>query len=183
MITMHSVEIQYDNTIKAGALDIDGTITDGRRRLVLDCVEAMRELESCGIRCILISGNVLPVAMGIGSGIGVSGPIVGENGGMMFYKDKVYKLADGEEAQQACEHLMSSTDAKDLVTNRWRKVEMGVLPDIPIEKVKKVVSDYNVNVESTGFAHHLFGRTPTRPQYYCASFQNATTTYASFYPV
>ena len=72
-----------DTEISALAVDIDGTLTDEKRRISLTAVEALRMVEDAGIPVILSSGNVLPIAYGIGSMIGTSGPIVAENGGVV----------------------------------------------------------------------------------------------------
>jgi hydroxymethylpyrimidine pyrophosphatase-like HAD family hydrolase len=64
--------------------DIDGTLTDGHRHLDFEAASLLRTLERDGTRVILATGNVLPVALAVHRSIGLSGPIVAENGGLLY---------------------------------------------------------------------------------------------------
>ena len=80
--------------IKALVTDIDGSLTDSKRRISTRAIEALRVLEDRGICVMLASGNVLPLAYGLSSFIGISGPVIAENGGVVFYNYEVKYLAD-----------------------------------------------------------------------------------------
>lgn len=143
------------DSVKVAVFDIDGTITDCRRALVLECVEAIRELQESGVVCMIVSGNVLPVAMGVASAAGIRGPVVGENGGMIHYEGQVTRLRDSRVAFQAFENLRSAMEVREIVTNRWREVEVGILPEVPLEEVQDHIRGFDVWAGSTGFAHHI----------------------------
>ena len=70
---------------KAIAVDIDGTITDYNKKLHLEAIEALRRLEDAGIPVILATGNVRAITYGLSRFIGASGPMVCENGGVVWH--------------------------------------------------------------------------------------------------
>jgi len=75
--------------IKAVATDIDRTLTisGNNYKLTVEAVKAIRVLEEHGIPVILISGNSLPIVVGLRD---ISGPVLGENGCVIFYKGRKY---------------------------------------------------------------------------------------------
>ena len=70
--------------IEAIAVDIDGTITDDKRRICISAIEALRKAEAKGIPTIIVTGNVVNYAYATEVLIGCSGGIVCENGGVVF---------------------------------------------------------------------------------------------------
>ena len=46
-------------------IDIDGTITDGKKRLSTEAVAAVRRLEDAGIPVVLATGNVRPITLSL----------------------------------------------------------------------------------------------------------------------
>ncbi len=71
------------------ALDVDGTITLSRPGYLLDLELAsmLREVEGAGVRVMLVSGNALPVVVGLARYLGLRGPHVAENGCLVFHGD------------------------------------------------------------------------------------------------
>ena len=53
-------------------VDIDGTITDGKKHLSTEAVHALRKLEDVGIPVVLATGNVRPVTYGLWRFLGLS---------------------------------------------------------------------------------------------------------------
>jgi phosphoglycolate phosphatase (TIGR01487 family) len=150
-------ESQIDiKSIKAIVTDIDGSITDNNRRISTKAVEAIRAVEERGIPVMLASGNVLPLAFGLASFIGISGPVIAENGGAVFYKYQVKYLADRKRCDEAFKELKKHLPVKKLFTDRWRRAEVAIETNVSLEEVRKFVGDYNLKVETTGFAIHIF---------------------------
>ena len=56
-------------------IDIDGTITDGKKHLSTEAVQAVRRLEDAGIPVVLATGNVRPVTYGLWRFLGLSAPM------------------------------------------------------------------------------------------------------------
>ena len=83
------------------AFDIDGTLTDEKKRLDMHAVEALRRLEDAGIPVILATGNVRAITYGLWRFIGLSGPMCCENGGVLWHPswDGPLVRASGAEAK------------------------------------------------------------------------------------
>ena len=79
------------SNVKAVATDVDGTLSISRDdyRLDIEAINAIRDLESNGIKVIFISGNSLPLTVGLARYCGASGPVVAENGCIVYYKGKI----------------------------------------------------------------------------------------------
>ena len=93
--------------------DVDGTLTDADRRLDPDAVRLVQDLEQRGIPVALATGNVLPIALGLYRSLGLSGPIVAENGGILYHRDAggrdvVERLTDRSVAMAAFRQLRAA---------------------------------------------------------------------------
>ena len=66
-------------------IDIDGTITDGKKHLSTEAVLAIRKLEDAGVPVVLATGNVRPVTYGLWRFLGLSAPMCCENGGVIWH--------------------------------------------------------------------------------------------------
>ena len=51
--------------IDAIAVDIDGTITDNKRRLCYSAMEAIRKAEDAGVPTIIVTGNIVTYALSL----------------------------------------------------------------------------------------------------------------------
>lgn len=142
--------------IKALVTDIDGSITDEKRRISLSAIEVLRKVESNGITVMLASGNVLPIAYGLASFIGVSGPVIAENGGVVYYKKQVRYLSDRKRCDEAFEMLENHFPVKKIFSDRWRHTEVAIYPDVDLKEVRALLRNYNLKAETTGFAIHIF---------------------------
>jgi phosphoglycolate phosphatase (TIGR01487 family) len=151
-----SSEKDRANTIKALVTDIDGTITDGKRRVSTKVIEALRKVENRGIPIILASGNVLPIAYGLAGFIGVTGPVIAENGGVVYHNRSVKYLGGRRICDEAFEELQKHMPVKKIFSDRWRKAALAMEPDVDLAEVKRRVADFGLRAECTGFAIHIF---------------------------
>jgi len=141
--------------------DVDGTLTDADRRLDPRAIEVVRSLELRGIPVALATGNVLPIALGLHRSLGLSGPIIAENGGLIYLRDGhgrdvVEPLTDRRVALAAFRKLRAAgLPVRRLFTDRWRETEVGLEPTVTVAAVKRVLGESGVDVESTGYALHL----------------------------
>lgn len=146
---------------RAVVTDVDGTLTDASRRLDPLAVRFLRRVEDAGVPVLLATGNVLPVALALYRSLGLSGPIVAENGGMLYRrtpdgKDRVERLADPRVARDAYRALRAAgLPVRRLFTDRWRKSEVALEPNVSLRAIRRVLKGRPVDVESTGFATHL----------------------------
>ena len=141
--------------------DVDGTLTDADRRLDPRAVDVVRYLENRGIPVALATGNVLPIALGLYRSLGLSGPIVAENGGILYHQDDtgrdvVERLTDRAVALAAFRKLKKAgLPVRRLFTDRWRESEVALEPNVSVATIKRTLGESGVDVESTGYALHL----------------------------
>ena len=147
---------------KAVAVDIDGTITDYNKKLHLEAILALRRLEEAGIPIILATGNVRAITYGLWRFIGATGPMVCENGGVVWHPewDEPIIRADGARARQCAIEMSNqiNIDAEGITTNAWRESEWCLFADEDLDSVNSWVtnSDYSdLSVVRTGFAIHI----------------------------
>lgn len=141
--------------MKALVVDVDGTLGDDSRRVNLDAVAALRRVNDSGVPVMLASGNVLPIAYALSNYLGLTGPIIAENGGIVCHRQEVHVLGDPERPREAYQYLKSRMEAPRLFTDRWRETEVGLRRDVDIEKVRELLKDHEVEVQTTGWAVHI----------------------------
>jgi len=138
---------------------VDGTITDPSKIIQTLGIEVLRKAQDRGRVVILASGNVLPVVYGLSTFIGLRGPVVAENGGIVSYQDEVHTLFSNEVPLQAYEHLRTvMPGVRRLFTDQWRRTEVGVNREADLTEVLEALRDWPLEVEATGFAIHLMQR-------------------------
>ncbi len=144
--------------IDAVVLDVDGTITDEKRRLNLKAVELIRKIEEKGIKVILATGNIACVAETLSIFIGTSGGLIIENGGIIELSDKKTKivLANDREVRRAFEYLLKNYNVKPVPRIELRKTDLAILREnIDAETVRKALRNFKVKVVDSGFAIHI----------------------------
>jgi phosphoglycolate phosphatase len=146
--------------VRALALDIDGTLTDGNRRLHLPALAALQRLHARGVPVIFASGNVLPVMLAMTRFFALPGPIVAENGGLILERirnrEVVTRLARIALARRALARLRShGIPFRPLFTNRWRETEIALEAKFPVARARRILRGMDVDVVPTGYAVHL----------------------------
>ncbi len=141
--------------IRALAIDIDGTLTDKLRRLNFTAGELIRKLEARNVMVILATGNALCVADTISTFLGTSGALIAENGGIISYGDEVEYLASIDEIEKAYSFLKDRLAIREVTRNEYRKTEVALWRDYPVEEIKKILKDFRVEVVDTKFAIHI----------------------------
>ena len=141
--------------MKGVAVDVDGTLADDDRRVDLNAIRALRRVDDSGVPVMLASGNVLPVAYALSNYLGFSGPVIAENGGIVYYKQQVCVLANPKGPREAYGYLTTKMSAERLFTDRWRETEVGLRRDVSLERVREILRDKDVDVQTTGWAVHI----------------------------
>ncbi len=149
--------------IRALITDVDGTLTDAHRRLDPRAIAALREVEGRGVPVVLATGNVLPIALAIHRSLGLSGPIVAENGGLIYDRadgrDTVLRLCDRRPAMAGYRRLRAAgLPVRRLFTDRWRETEVALEADVPLARIRPVLRGLDLTAEATGYAIHLMPR-------------------------
>jgi hypothetical protein len=141
--------------IRAIVVDLDGTLTDGKRWLCLDAIAALRKCEAKGTTVILASGNIVTTAVQVSKLLGFTGPVIAENGGVVHYKGENELFGDKKDCLEALAHIMKHLPAKELFTNQCRLTEVCLEEDVGVDKVKELLKGFPVDVNSTGFGIHI----------------------------
>jgi phosphoglycolate phosphatase (TIGR01487 family) len=149
--------------LRAVVTDVDGTLTDPTRRLDVQAIQCIRRLEDRGIPVLLATGNVLPIALALQRSLGITGPVIAENGGILYdptaRPHRVERFADRRVALTAYRAVRrAGIPARRLFTDRWRETEVALEPGISVRDVRRAVRHLPVLVESSGFAIHLMER-------------------------
>lgn len=143
--------------VKAVAVDIDGTLTDEKRRLHLGAVEGIRKLESLRIPVILATGNILCVTETISTIVGTTGPLIAENGGIVkdIKTGEIHYLGDVTKPKAALEHLEGLFDLQLTPNSELRLTDVALLRTVPAEKIRGALDGFDVDVVDTKFAIHI----------------------------
>lgn len=141
--------------IKAVALDVDGTITDKKRRLCPSALEAIQKAESDGISVIIVTGNILTFTRFISMLLGSTGGLVAENGGVIQCNGEEIVLGDIKKSQKAYEFLKTIYPVRKVEYSAERISEIALHRDMSSKLIKKALEDFDVEIYDTGFALHL----------------------------
>jgi phosphoglycolate phosphatase (TIGR01487 family) len=142
-------------SIKALALDVDGTITDDKRRLCPGALEAIRKVENQGVPVIIVTGNILCSTKTISILLGTTGGLVAENGGVIEYEGEISVLGNLEKCEKAFHHLRKIYDVKKVEYSAARVSEIALERSLPVAKVKEALKNWDIEVYDTQFALHL----------------------------
>lgn len=135
---------------------MDGTITNSSKVIQTLGIEVLQRAQENGRTVMLASGNVLPIVYGLSTFIGLRGPVIAENGGIVSYKDEVHTLFSNEVPMRAYEHLRKvMPGVRRLYTDHWRHTEVGLNSETDLAKVLEALDGWPLEVEATGFAIHL----------------------------
>lgn len=156
--------------IDAIAVDIDGTITDSKRRLCNSATEAIRKAEKIGVPTIIVTGNLVTFGYATATLIGSTGGVVCENGGVIFKEginnNRVKLLGDKTYVNKANKHLINKlgTKIEKLITedDSYRETEITYYKLIEREVIEDALKDFKdldkIQLYDSGFAIHLTDR-------------------------
>lgn len=147
------------NSIKAIALDIDGTITDHTRKVCISAIEAIRKAENAGIPVIIVTGNILCFTRAVSVFLGTSGGLVAENGGVILSQGQMKVLGDIRKAENAYDYLKNQSETREKVErvpfSEMRVSEIALFRNISENIIKDVLNGQDVEIYDTKFALHL----------------------------
>jgi phosphoglycolate phosphatase len=127
--------------------DIDGTITDSEGRLDVNAVQTLRNLEAAGVKVGLITGRPYPVVRLLGEYLGVSGPLIGENGGAGVWKEEEFILGDRRIAEEAMDVLREQMHLMPTWDSRYRATDIAIDAPVDIEQVLRLFDAAAITVD------------------------------------
>ncbi len=139
--------------IEAIAIDLDGTLTDNKRRLNCDAVNALRKLK---IPVVLATGNIPCFARTAAKLIGVSDIVIAENGGVVRFKydGEDIVLGNKEKCYKALDVLKKHYEII-LLDEEYRKSELCLRRTFKIDDALKLIDGMGVRIIDSGFAYHI----------------------------
>jgi phosphoglycolate phosphatase (TIGR01487 family) len=152
---------QFFREITAVITDLDGTLTDNRRRINTDAIECIRTLTDAGIPVILASGNTLCSMTILAKMIGTDGTIICENGGTyrIGYDGEKQVTGDLSTCRKAFSFLQQYYEKQgetlQLFSPEYRFADVAFARTVEPADVQLLLSDFPVRVLDTGFAIHL----------------------------
>ena len=154
--------------IKLLATDIDGTLTIDRSSefIPIEAIEFMRRLEDYGVLVSLVSANALPIIVGLRRYLGLRGPVIAENGALVFINES-YESLTKYSARDILEEVLRKLG--DYVENSWQNdfrlhdcaLRVKVNHRDKAREVFRIVKEYVesryewVRVTFSGYAIHL----------------------------
>ena len=147
--------------LRAVITDIDGTLTDERRRLNTRAIETIRTLQDNGIEVVLASGNTSCILKGLSKLIGTGGSFIGENGGVyrIGYTGNLQILPNRQIALDALDlltrHFEKQGVVLDMFSPRERFADVAFARTVPVQEVRELLAGWNVTVLDTNFAIHI----------------------------
>lgn len=141
--------------------DIDGTITDARRRINTDAIHVIRTLVDKGVPVVLASGNTVCSLDILCKMIGTDGTIIAENGGVFRVTFQGTPRVCGDQAGcwtafHALEAYFNEKGVRlELYSPDYRVADVAFAKTVDVDEVRTVLRDYQVRVLDTGFAIHL----------------------------
>lgn len=146
---------------KAFITDIDGTLTDDRRRLSTHAVEEIRRLVDADIPVVLASGNTVCFIDALAKMIGTNGDIIAENGGVYRHGYTGARHTEGDRKlcldayQKIIEHFQPKGEELRLYSSEYRYSDVAFARDVDAGEVSHLLAGMPVQVIDTGFAIHL----------------------------
>jgi phosphoglycolate phosphatase (TIGR01487 family) len=139
-------------------VDIDGTLTDDRRRLDPRVLPVLRGWPA---PVVVATGKSMPYPIALCEFVGIEPLAVAENGGVALAGESDSLRIEGDrEAAEAvaaayrAEGYDLGWGAADLV-NRWRETELAVSTDRPLAPLERIAAEHGLVVLDTGYAYHV----------------------------
>lgn len=139
------------------ATDVDGTLTDKKRRLNLVAIKILRRLRKRGIEIILVSSHAFPAMSSLADYLGFK-YIVAETGGCGGFPWKslfVERIPDPEKIIKIATNL----GFKPTPSNSFRLADISLFPPKDIKnslnELRKALKPFRVAVYYSGFAVHI----------------------------
>jgi len=146
--------------IRLVAVDIDGTLTFADRKLDPSAVDALRRAESAKIKVTLATGNVLSFAEAAAVMLGTSGPIIAEDGGVIFdlatgRKEVLGDRVEADKGLAALEKELGKLEQTRSSVERLAGLTLKRGP--PLGKIREVLGKEGLHLVAvdSGFAIHI----------------------------
>ncbi len=143
------------------ATDIDGTLTDAELRLHPPVVATLQKLERYGLPVTLATANAMPIGYALKAYMGVSGPLIAENGGIILHGETLEVLGDRKLALEAFDEMKKSfPGVRESFTNQFRAVGVSMHRNGEIGPMKDFLSKRypQLRILDSAYNYHLIDK-------------------------
>ena len=160
MITSYrEITPELARRIRLVMTDVDGTLTDESDSISSVVSESIRRLEDGGVIVGLVSGRTLPGLESMASDLGISGPIIAENGGVAKLKlngnlvDMGYSRNPALEALEKLRTLFPDA-IEEREDNKYRMVDVVLWSHgVDLKELRRHLDD--AELVDSGYILHL----------------------------
>lgn len=141
--------------IRALAVDIDGTLTDGNRVLCPAAVEAVRNLK---VPVVLVTGNTHCFTRAVSVLLGTPRIFIAENGGVVSHSENDMEiLADPVVCQKAYQELSKAFPLEAYNSSRYRFTDIALKRNFDVKAAMRYAEEHGLDVDiiDTTFAVHI----------------------------
>ena len=144
------------------ATDIDGTLTDKELHLNPPVVASLQRLEAHGLPVTLATANAMPVGWALRTYMGVTGPLIAENGGVIMIRDEIEVLGNRKLALEAFGELRRRfPGVEESFTNRFRSVGVSMRATGDYAVLNQFVAEHfpELRLMNSTYNYHLIDAT------------------------
>lgn len=127
--------------------DIDGTITDRDGTLDSSALSELRRLEADGIHVGLVSGRPYPIIRMLGEYLGLTGPLIAENGGAGFWLGATFESGNRVVAQDAASELGRWLPIQPTWDNQFRLTDFAIEPTVSFDELTRQITVLSLDIE------------------------------------
>jgi phosphoglycolate phosphatase (TIGR01487 family) len=145
-------------TIRALAVDIDGTLSDHNRVLCPSALKALRALRKQKVDVVLSTGNTHCFTRTVSVLLGTPRIFIAENGGVLSYsEDEMEILADLKVCEDAFEKLAAEFPLQKYNSARYRFTDIALQRNFDVLAAARRVQELGLPVEiiDTTYAVHI----------------------------
>lgn len=145
--------------IRAVALDIDGTITDDKRLLCPEAVEAISRLNSRS-QVILSTGNVHCFTRAVAVMLGTSRTFIAENGGIVSWGEGDLEILSDPSICQEAYRRLDEVYPLSKMDSKYRVTDLVVESNFDTSEAASLLeaSGLEADIVDSGFAVHIKDR-------------------------
>ncbi len=142
------------NNLKAVAIDLDGTLFDDNFPPPINVIAKLRSVQAKGITVMLCSGRALPYLTGVAKILGLNGPLIAEDGMIVFDQTTGKKYVMGDVKQlEAIRKIASQQITEGVETKKPQHIKELIFtlepnPNIPLqllyEKTLEIKTHHNL---------------------------------------
>lgn len=143
--------------VKMVLADVDGTLTSREQVIEVEVLKVIRRAKKRGLIIGLASALPYYVLRALSFYLGIRGPLIAENGGVVEVNDKIIILGDGELVRRGLELLKENYGSlvREKSSNKCRLTDLAIERTIPLSEAKQLLNKMGLTIYDTKYAYHI----------------------------